>query len=136
MKPQQLCPIALACLIVVQCWIRHHQKSERRIASGVSSKTFGQRTKARGKRRIGELAILTRELSDGTSKMWGIGTGLDSNNLLLFFNSNNWAVPTEMVSVEDSNMRGGGRVLKQKIWDAARDVIQGKLEEVHSLDCQ
>jgi prolyl 4-hydroxylase len=29
-----------------------------------------------------------------------------------------------MVSVEDKGLRGGGGSLKQKIWDAARDVIQ------------
>lgn len=29
-----------------------------------------------------------------------------------------------MVSVEDQNLRGGGRVLKKAIWDSARDTIQ------------
>jgi prolyl 4-hydroxylase len=29
-----------------------------------------------------------------------------------------------MVSVEDQNLRGGGRILKKAIWDAARDTIQ------------
>jgi prolyl 4-hydroxylase len=29
-----------------------------------------------------------------------------------------------MVSIEDSGLRGGGRTLKQSIWDAARDTIQ------------
>jgi prolyl 4-hydroxylase len=38
--------------------------------------------------------------------------------------TNNWVAPTYMVSVEDSSLRGGGRGLKQKIWDAARDTIQ------------
>lgn len=37
--------------------------------------------------------------------------------------TNNWASPTEMVSVEDSRLRGGGARLKQQIWDAARDII-------------
>lgn len=36
--------------------------------------------------------------------------------------TNNWEFPSEMVSVEDSLLRGGGTVLKQKIWDSARDV--------------
>lgn len=37
--------------------------------------------------------------------------------------TNNWASPTNMVSVEDSTLRGGGFALKQKIWDAARETI-------------
>jgi hypothetical protein len=40
------------------------------------------------------------------------------------YGSNNWEVSTSMVSVEDKGLRGGGGTLKQKIWDAARDVIQ------------
>ncbi|CAB9496506.1 repeat domain-containing protein 42 [Seminavis robusta] len=38
--------------------------------------------------------------------------------------TNNWVVPTYMVSVEDSGLRGGGFGLKQQIWNAARDTIQ------------
>jgi prolyl 4-hydroxylase len=38
--------------------------------------------------------------------------------------SNNWESPTFMVSVEDKSLRGGGYVLKQKLWDSARDTIQ------------
>ena len=45
---------------------------------------------------------------------WGVGNTY----------TNNWASPTKMVSVEDTTLRGGGRMLKQKIWDAARTVIQ------------
>jgi len=37
--------------------------------------------------------------------------------------TNNWVVPTYMVSVEDSGLRGGGSRLKQQIWNAARDTI-------------
>ena len=37
--------------------------------------------------------------------------------------SNNWVVPTYMVSVEDAGLRGGGSRLKQKIWNAARETI-------------
>jgi len=37
--------------------------------------------------------------------------------------TNNWEVPTEMVSVEDKSLRGGGYALKQRIWDAARDTL-------------
>ena len=42
----------------------------------------------------------------------------------MYMYRNNWASPTDFVSVEDSSLRGGGRVLKQQIWNAARDVIQ------------
>ncbi|KAG7361234.1 2-oxyglutarate/Fe(II) oxygenase [Nitzschia inconspicua] len=45
---------------------------------------------------------------------WGIGNTY----------TNNWEVPTKMVSVEDSGLRGGGKQLKQSIWDAARDTIE------------
>ena len=38
--------------------------------------------------------------------------------------TNHWDSPTHMVSVEDSSLRGGGYRLKQKIWDAAHDVMQ------------
>ncbi|CAB9501183.1 Protein phosphatase 1 regulatory subunit 12A [Seminavis robusta] len=38
--------------------------------------------------------------------------------------TNNWVVPTHMVSVEDSGLRGGGFGLKKQIWDAARDTLQ------------
>ena len=37
--------------------------------------------------------------------------------------TNNWESKTDMVSVEDINLRGGGSDLKQKIWNSARDVI-------------
>lgn len=37
--------------------------------------------------------------------------------------TNNWVVPTHMVSVEDSGLRGGGSRLKQKIWNAAKTTI-------------
>lgn len=37
---------------------------------------------------------------------------------------NHWDSPTYMISVEDSRLRGGGSILKQAIWDAARDTIQ------------
>ena len=36
---------------------------------------------------------------------------------------NHWQMPTAMVSVEDSSLEGGGFVLKQAIWNAARDTI-------------
>ena len=36
---------------------------------------------------------------------------------------NHWENPTTMVSVEDETLHGGGYVLKQHIWNAARDTI-------------
>jgi prolyl 4-hydroxylase len=38
--------------------------------------------------------------------------------------TNHWAAPTYMVSVENSSLRGGGSVLKQAIWDAAKETIE------------
>ncbi len=42
---------------------------------------------------------------------------------------NHWESPTYMVSVENAQLRGGGGVLKQAIWDAARDTIQEWTQE-------
>ena len=36
---------------------------------------------------------------------------------------NHWQNPTAMISVEDPSMEGGGYILKQHIWNAARDTI-------------
>jgi hypothetical protein len=38
--------------------------------------------------------------------------------------TNHWAAETRMVSVEDSNLAGGGYHLKDKVWAAARDTIE------------
>lgn len=38
--------------------------------------------------------------------------------------TNHWEAPSRMVSVEDRTLKGGGFVLKQNIWNAARDTIQ------------
>lgn len=38
--------------------------------------------------------------------------------------TNHWDSPTYMISVEDRRLRGGGSILKQLIWDAAKDTIQ------------
>lgn len=49
---------------------------------------------------------------------------------------NHWEAPTYMVSVEDDNLPGAGRDLKQAIWDAARPVIEewtGMEQEPSSL---
>jgi prolyl 4-hydroxylase len=48
-----------------------------------------------------------------TEEQWGVGNTY----------TNNWMSKSYMVSVEDTNLRGGGWDLKQKIWEAARDVI-------------
>jgi hypothetical protein len=37
--------------------------------------------------------------------------------------TNHWTAPSTMVSVEDKSFKGGGFVLKQNIWNAARDTI-------------
>ena len=37
---------------------------------------------------------------------------------------NSWQSPTYMVSVENSSLRGGGSILKERIWDAAKETIQ------------
>jgi prolyl 4-hydroxylase len=49
---------------------------------------------------------------NGKVEQWGIANTY----------TNNWESASEMISVEDSGLRGGGNALKQKIWDAARDV--------------
>jgi prolyl 4-hydroxylase len=38
--------------------------------------------------------------------------------------TNHWKSPTDMLSVEDAELEGGGFVLKQHIWNAARDTIE------------
>lgn len=37
--------------------------------------------------------------------------------------TNHWASHSKMVSVEDKTLKGGGYVLKQHIWNAAKDTI-------------
>ena len=36
---------------------------------------------------------------------------------------NHWEIPSYFVGIEDPKLNGGGYVLKQKIWNAARDTI-------------
>jgi prolyl 4-hydroxylase len=38
--------------------------------------------------------------------------------------TNHWTSPSSMLSVEDAKLTGGGFVLKQHIWNAARDTIE------------
>jgi prolyl 4-hydroxylase len=38
--------------------------------------------------------------------------------------TNNWQSSSSMVSVEDAKLRGGGFTLKQKIWNAAKNILQ------------
>jgi prolyl 4-hydroxylase len=53
----------------------------------------------------------------GKPEVWGAGNTY----------TNNWESPSEMISVEDTNLRGGGNTLKQKIWNAAKDVSRKSL---------
>jgi prolyl 4-hydroxylase len=46
-------------------------------------------------------------------EQWGVGNTY----------TNNWKSPSKMVSVEDTSMRGGGRGLKNKIWEEAKKII-------------
>lgn len=43
---------------------------------------------------------------------------------LTLFHSNNWVSPSYMLSVENEALEGGGYVLKQHIWNAARDTME------------
>ena len=52
--------------------------------------------------------------NDKKDEQWGVGN----------IYTNNWAAPTYMVSVEDTNLRGGGYRLKEKIWEAAKSTIE------------
>jgi prolyl 4-hydroxylase len=66
-----------------------------------------------------ELFRLVKEFWDAnnnrkTLENWGIGNTY----------TNNWESPTYMVSVENTNLRGGGPAFKQHLWDLARDTIQ------------
>lgn len=54
-----------------------------------------------------------RNRDKGKLEQWGIGNTY----------TNNWESQSEMISVEDSSLRGGGYQLKQKIWNSARNVI-------------
>ena len=46
------------------------------------------------------------------------------HRIRLVADTNHWASPTRMVSVEDNSLDGGGLNLKQAIWDAAQDTIE------------
>ena len=66
-----------------------------------------------------ELFRLIKEFWDANKNIdvpeqWGIGNTY----------TNNWDSPTYMVSVENTNLRGGGARFKQRLWDLARDTIQ------------
>jgi len=43
---------------------------------------------------------------------------------IIIHHSNHWETPSYLLSVEDPTYEGGGRVLKQHIWNAARDTIE------------
>jgi len=38
--------------------------------------------------------------------------------------TNHWESPTNMVSIENNALRGGGTILKSKIWDLAKETLQ------------
>jgi prolyl 4-hydroxylase len=38
--------------------------------------------------------------------------------------TNNWEIPTHMVSVEDGKLRGAGALLKSKIWNGIKPIIE------------
>jgi prolyl 4-hydroxylase len=40
--------------------------------------------------------------------------------------TNNWESPSEMVSFEDTTLRGGGEPLKKKIWDISKEVCTSR----------
>jgi len=50
----------------------------------------------------------------GKTEQWGIGNTY----------TNNWEAPTEMVSVEDRGLRGGGSKIKDMIWASAKSTIE------------
>lgn len=47
--------------------------------------------------------------------------------------TNHWKAPTYMLSVENRKLKRGGKVLKQSIWDAARDTISVRSERLYFL---
>jgi prolyl 4-hydroxylase len=59
-------------------------------------------------------AFWDKNKDNGKLEQWGVGNTY----------TNNWASPSYMVSVEDTSLRGGGYMLKNRIWTAARDTIQ------------
>mmetsp|Transcript_35256 Transcript_35256/g.51801 ORF Transcript_35256/g.51801 Transcript_35256/m.51801 type:complete len:460 (+) Transcript_35256:63-1442(+) len=38
--------------------------------------------------------------------------------------TNNWIIPSQMLSVEDASLKGGGAQLRHEIWNAAKDTVQ------------
>jgi prolyl 4-hydroxylase len=57
-------------------------------------------------------AFWERNKDKGKEEVWGVGNTY----------TNNWESPTEMVSIEDYTLRGGGDTLKNTIWNIAKDV--------------
>jgi prolyl 4-hydroxylase len=48
----------------------------------------------------------------------------NTQNLLFSFKSNHWKDPSSVISMdEDSALRGGGYLLKKRIWDNAREIV-------------
>jgi prolyl 4-hydroxylase len=73
----------------------------------------------------GESATPTRKYDrEKAAAIWSAAYYISHLDALLDTYRNNWIAPTHMVSVEDSSLRGGGHVLKQKIWTTVQDTIQ------------
>jgi prolyl 4-hydroxylase len=53
-------------------------------------------------------------IDKGKEENWGVGNVY----------TNNWKAPTQMVSVENAQLRGGGSGMKNHIWEAARPTIE------------
>lgn len=72
-------------------------------------------TKIRAPERVFKLIKEFWDQNKDTQKLEGWGAG---NTYV-----NHWSSPSYIVNVEDPKLKGGGHVLKQKIWNAARDTI-------------
>jgi prolyl 4-hydroxylase len=58
------------------------------------------------------LQFWERNKNNGKEEVWGVGN----------IYTNNWVSKSDMISVEDYTLRGGGAALKKKIWDNANTV--------------
>lgn len=67
-----------------------------------------------------------KKLFDELKKFWEANKHQQSKEMWGAANTytNNWNVPTWMVSVENKGLRGAGPGLKQRVWDAAKTIIQ------------
>jgi hypothetical protein len=72
--------------------------------------------KIRAPKRVRELLFdyWNKNKVNKKQEVWGTGNTY----------ANHWKAPSYMVSVEDGGLRGGGRRLKEEIWDAAKSTIE------------